>query len=48
MDNKKCLECANSECVKDENGFSYICKLSKKKNKDCLNENNNIDYFKEM
>lgn len=46
---KKCLECANSRCDKNDNGkFIYVCCLSKKKCHDCLSDVKVEDYFKEM
>ena len=49
INDKKCLECANSKCVKiDDENFEYICCLSKAKSHKCLSEENIEDYFREM
>lgn len=48
MEDKKCLECANSMCEQTDNGFTYKCMLSKRKEHDCKDECKTDDYFKEM
>lgn len=48
MECKKCLECANSTTKETDDGFDYVCRLSKAKAKKCKDERYEENYFEEM